>query len=126
MFQHDWIMRQIQMAIHFIVKFLFGRDAVDRDFLDETYSGTGGELLRKLDKLVDKGKINQAEDKLFEAMSPGDLETLRVALAFYDRLNQLDDQTLDDAGFDREEIREGLDDITHKYGINIMDLFEPE
>lgn len=126
MFQNDWIMRQIEMAVQFIVRMLFGRELLDDGLIEEIRAGESGPLLRKLEQMIKKSKINEAENLLFDAMSPGDVETLRVALVFYETLNAMDDRALDDAGFGREEIRDGLSDITRQYGINIMDLFELE
>lgn len=126
MFQQDWIMRQIDHAVQFIVKLLFGSELQDRDFVEEIYSGEGGPLLRKIELLMKSGRVNDAENLLFESMTPGDSGTLRVALLFYNRLNDMTDSELDAADFSREEIREGLGDSTRLYGINIMELFDME
>ena len=69
--------------------------------------------------LLSEGKINQAEDLLFEDFDPKYNRDLMVALDFYNRLNNFDDNYLRENNFSREEIEEGLRDVVKRAGISI-------
>ena len=43
---------------------------------------------------------------------------LKIALFFYSYLNDLSDEYLEKHNFSREEIADGLKNITNKYGVN--------
>ena len=84
-------------------------------------SGSGGgsrtlKLRRELARMIEDGRINEAEDILFENLSEGDRDMLAVAVAFYVRLNQLEDFFLASCAYSREEINEGLKDALGVYG----------
>lgn len=76
-------------------------------------------LYRDLFALVQEGDINDAENLLFEKLEDGDLDTLHVALAFYDRLNAFSERELESMGFRRKEIKDGLDDIMEAFGLKM-------
>ena len=46
-----------------------------------------------------------------------DLRYLEVAVDFYARANTLTDDQLDQAGFDRQELQEGLQELAARYGV---------
>jgi hypothetical protein len=50
-------------------------------------------------------------------MDKNDKRYLELALDFYKRLNDLDDDALEAGGFTREEINEGLGDVLEAFGV---------
>ena len=64
-------------------------------------------------RMVDEGKINRAEERLFDLLenaSWDDRHKAAVAICFYSHVNDKDDEFLEKADFTREEIMEGLED----------------
>ena len=64
-------------------------------------------------RMVDEGKINKAEERLFDLLEKAswdDRHKAAVAICFYSHVNDKDDEFLEKADFTREEIMEGLED----------------
>ena len=73
----------------------------------------------KVDAYIREGKINEAENRLYEELDPARLPMLELALAFYSRLNQFDDAYLEAHNYSRQEIEEGLHAATKLFGIQL-------
>lgn len=76
-------------------------------------------LHRRLLQLLKEGKINEAENMLFEEVDTNDIKYLELALDFYNRLNEMDDEFLENNNFSRKEVEEGLKDLLKEFGISI-------
>lgn len=120
MFEQDYIMRLIKELVRTILKLIFHI---------ETESPTG-ELLKdseqtviyeKLLDMVDSGNINDAENQLYDMTCDGDLCNMEVALLFYSYLNDKSDEFLEMHNFKREEIVQGIKDLTARYGLAHLD-----
>lgn len=123
MFEQDYIMRLIKEIVRILLKMLFhiDTDAPTVEVLSETEQR---EALDNLLDAVDHGEINEAENKVCELTSDGNMDNLEVALLFYSYLNDKTDDFLEENDFSREEIREGLKDIISKYGLSsLTDMF---
>lgn len=123
MFEQDYIMRLIKEIVRILLKMLFhiDTDAPTAEVLSETEQR---EALDNLLDAVDHGEINEAENKVCELTSDGNMDNLEVALLFYSYLNDKTDDFLEENDFSREEIREGLKDIISKYGLSsLTDMF---
>jgi len=114
MIRQDYIMRQIEGIARMLAKILFNKDSTS--YIEDHQQTEADQLYRTLNDLVDNGQINRAEDLLFEHMDLGNRRYMELALDFYARLNSLDEKTLDDEGFEREEIKQGLLDAAKRYG----------
>lgn len=124
MYQQDYVMRQIETAVRFIAKLMFGSESLTEAFIEMNLDSSTDYLLSDLLKMVERGEYAKAEDLLFERIDPKNTNYLAVALTFYDRLNILSDRELENGRFSREEIREGLRDIAKEYGIELGILLE--
>jgi hypothetical protein len=71
-------------------------------------------------KLITDSKINEAEDLLFESIDTFDSNYLLLALDFYARLNEYDDDDLKQCNFSREEIDDGLMEVKKLFGLNLI------
>lgn len=67
--------------------------------------------------LLSQGRINEAENRLYEELDPSDIRYLRIAIDFYLQLNERDDAYLEAHDFTRTEIEEGLEQIAQQYGV---------
>lgn len=98
------------------MKLVFNIDMMPSDDMLETEEQK--EALLRLRGMADEGKINEAENRLFETADYGDLSELKLALLFYSYLNNMTDECLEEHDFSREEIERGLADIAQKYGLD--------
>lgn len=120
MFEQDYVMRMIEETARGLMKLVFGIDTVSSltELLPQVEDR--GSTLSLFD-MVDTGRINEAENLLFDLAEDGDRETYKTALMFYAYLNGKTDSFLLLNDFSREEIASGLRDITRKYGIEGFD-----
>lgn len=122
MVEKDYIMRIIHEMVRTILKLIFHIDKEVKEelvFLD----GVNTDLYQRLCLLVDQGKINQAENLLYESLDlepwqeeQEKLEKLRLSLEFYDYLNTKNNDFLEEYDFSREEIKEGIQSVMKRYG----------
>lgn len=117
MFEQDYIMRLIREMIRAILKLLFNidTDSPSAELLKETEDK---QTLESLLNKVDDGKIDEAENEIFEITEVGDKRNLEMAILFYSYLNDKADDFLEEHHFSRDEIKSGLRDILSKYGIS--------
>lgn len=121
-FRQDWLMRQVDMLVQALARLLLGKDAGDTLLEELNESGTTeafDPFAAQLNALLDMGRLNEAENLLFDRAGGGDLACIQSGLAFYARLNQKDDGFLESHGFSRDEVREGLEDFARIYGIDL-------
>ena len=118
-FQQDFIMRQIELIAKYIAEKVFKKESPEYEIVEKENLTDTDKLHNKLIKLISENKINEAEDLLFDSLDLNNKEYLEVAIDFYSRLTKLDDATLELNNFTKEEISEGLSDISNKYGIAI-------
>lgn len=118
-------MRQIEMAIQFVLKLLFSKQQLDDEFILEARADSG-ELLAALKRMTQNGALGEAEDLLFDNLEPGNLNSLRVALVFYSELNACSDDFLEQHDFSRAEVASGLRDAAAVFGVDAPGLFYDE
>ena len=90
MVTEDWMMRQVETMARSIAMLVFHKE--DTAYVpagDAEADGLHRELMRRLEAGVD----------------------------FYARLNELSDARLEEAGFGRGEIQEGLRDLSERFGV---------
>lgn len=99
--EKDLLLRQIRNAIRGVQRLLLKSQTEERK-----------QDLAALFDLIDEGNIGAAEDTLFE------LADIRLsdALGFYDYLNGKDDAFLEQNGFSRGEIMDGIRDFAARFG----------
>ena len=112
-YEKDYIMRLIHGIALVLARIFLGKQMEEQgeiaDFLDREEKKENDRLAR----MIDGGQINEAEDRLFDLLENDEREDRKKAaltLAFYDYLNEKDDEFLGKAGFSREEIIKGLED----------------
>ena len=112
-YEKDYIMRLIHGIALVLARLLLGKQMESEGeiatILDKQEKEQNDLLLR----MVDEGKINRAEERLFDLLenaSWNDRHKAAVAICFYSHVNDKDDEFLEKADFTREEIMEGLED----------------
>ena len=117
--QQDWLMRQIEMMIAAIIQLLSEKAGKEYSLKDELKQERFTELKQKLTDLLNEGQLGEAENLLFYELEDGDESILAIAIDFYQKANTLSDKELDEQGFTRSELLEGLNDVAERYGLFI-------
>lgn len=126
MLQDDYILRQIREMVRAVMKMLFQVNA--SELTPEVIEDTDArQILTNLNDLVDNGRIDDAENQLYEMTCEGDRQNLEIGLLFYYHLNSKDDEFLEANNFSREEIMTGIQDLADRYNLSgIAEAFRTE
>ena len=126
MIKQDWLMSQIEIIARTLAKLIFDKDTAEYEIIDYRIPTETDIIFNRLRGLIDEKKINEAENLLFEKVyaeveeNPGSKKYLEVAIDFYSRLNDLNSKVLDECGFEREEIDEGIREVADIYNIDLI------
>lgn len=66
-------------------------------------------------KLADDGHFDEAENLMYDSLNPADKDDYYTMLAAYEYMNDFDDEFLERNNFPREEIQDGITEITEKH-----------
>lgn len=122
-------MRLIKEMVRTLLKLLFNIDIESPiiELLEESEEKT---TLKALLDMVDAGRIDEAENKIYDIVSRDDVtesldkNALEMALLFYSYLNDKSDEFLEEHNFSRTEVKQGLMDILSRYGLDsISEMF---
>jgi hypothetical protein len=123
-YQDDYVMRTISDLVRAIAGLALGKSDIDYELPDFEEQDTGiDRIYRKLKGMADAGEINEAENMLYEELDTSDTAYLEMALTFYMHLNQFKDAALLEANYSREEIVEGINNISAEFGISGFEHF---
>lgn len=123
MIKEDFIERQIHLISSTLAKTLFGKEQSFVEIPDPYRNEAANDLSKQLTDLLAEGKINEAENLLFEATDESecvDGDYLRVAIDFYLKLAQYDDAYLETCGFSKIEIDEGWAAYTQNFWVDML------
>lgn len=119
MYEHDYIMRLVMDLVKFIARTFLHKDDVEYLLSDEDNLSQSDLLHKQLIALIKQGRINEAENMLFEELDTDNTKYLELAIDFYNRLNEMEDEFLENNNFSRQEIEEGLKEVINRFGITI-------
>lgn len=115
MFEQDYIKRLCESIGNMIVGFVAGKNAVTSKIEDENHDVKLSEddlLEIMVKKFLYEGKINEAEDLIFDSMHDRHSKKVyEIALDFYKQINEYSDEKLINCNFSREEIKDGLEEL---------------
>lgn len=124
--ERDYIMRSIHNMIRAIFKFVFRIDLTEGQPIELDDSERMEQLARLMEQ-VRRGQAQAAEALLYTQLNAENRQDLGWALAFYDALNELDDDALQKCGFSRDQIRQGIARAMALFGASgVMALFDGE
>lgn len=121
MVENDYMMRIIHEMVRTLIMLIFHKNQETEEeliFLD----GVNQDFYQRLCQLADEGKINEAENMLYQSLEEnegdreGTMENLKVSLAFYDHLNSKSNDFLETHNYSREEVEEGILSVMKLYG----------
>lgn len=109
MLTRDYLMDEAERLTNFIAQVIFHKQAQEPVAGEEYVIRHNELLLAELLHLKGEGRLNEAEDRLFEVLYRDPSQcNLTVAGTFYREISLMDDLQLAEAGFPREEILEGM------------------
>ena len=123
-YEQDWVMKQIKLLVRFVARAVFKKDTAEyKELIEESLAGT--DLLHKeLLQFLSEGRICEAENFLFDNLDKSFQSHLALSLDFYERLNLLSDEELENGNFSREEIKDGLNNVLRLFGLDfVRDMF---
>lgn len=123
-YQDDYVMRTISDLVRAIARLALGKNDIDYELPEDEsrYTATDRVYSRLVD-LADAGRINDAENLLYDELDTEDKGRLEMALTFYMYLNRFKDDYLITANYSREEIVEGINSVCAEYGISGFEHF---
>lgn len=116
----DYLMNQIETMTRALALVVMRREGTAATEMFERDGRVSPELFLQdaLDKLLAEGKVNQAENLLFQMLDSQPSPALLTAgLGFYQRLLEMDEQSLRELGFSGEEIAQGLEDLARRFPV---------
>ena len=127
-YDQDYIMRLVKDMARMIAKMLLGRKTPEYVLPEEEeeYSSLDS-LYRKWERMADEGQINEAENELSDFLEEGtgSREELRAALGFYVHINEFSDDFLDEHDYSREEIYQGVEELSARFGVTGLNIKLP-
>lgn len=117
MLKQDYLMRTIHELVRTLLKLLF---QMDEDRCEETLEEEDKKRYALLKKKIDGGDINGAENELLDSLDPSRMADLKLALLFYERLNQKEDIFLQASDYSREEVEEGIAAVMRMFGYDSL------
>ena len=117
MFEQDYVMRLIKEMVRAILKLLLHIDT-ESPTIELLENKEEKETLQNLSDMIDDGKINEAENRLYDLISDTDMNSLEIALLFYSYLNDKTDDFLEENDFSRDEIKLGLENVADRFGLS--------
>ncbi len=123
-YQDDYVMRTISDLVRAIARLALETNDIQYELPEapESDSPVDG-LFRRITGMAEAGDINGAENLLYEEIEGRDMSYLEMALAFYLYLNQFSDAELYEANYSREEIVEGINNVSAMFGISGFENF---
>ena len=93
------------------------RDEQDRVFWlnDNVENCAEDSVYYRIVRLADEGHFDEAENLMYDALNPLDKDEYYTMLAAYEYMNDFDDDFLENNNFSREEIEDGIAEITKKH-----------
>ncbi len=112
-YQTDYLLRMIEEMGEVLRKTFHVNGEDDVPLFDEQGNLLeSGLFFTQLRQMLDQGRVNEAENLLFERLEAADTaDYLNVAVQFYRVLGQWSDEKLQTYGFSRQEVAEGLEDV---------------
>lgn len=117
MFEQDYIMRIVHEIGRVLAKILFN---IDSETVSEELESRIAEtdILEKLLDMLDKGQINEAENKLYDLLNEGAPNCIETAILFYSYLNEKSDIFLKENDYSRGEVKEGIEYVAERVGLS--------
>ena len=120
-YENDFIMQQVRDITRILAKILFRKNTATYEYQTEDHTTASDSLYARLIAMVDEGKINEAENRLFEELECDEEGIFEAALGFYDYLNSLPEEFLEEHNYTRDEVKEGAQSLADRKGLGVLE-----
>lgn len=114
--EKDYLMRMIKEMVRVLFSLLLGKQYTQVDVAPENKYSVSGTDLDDLKKMIDCGKINEAENLLLENLDYNHKEELAAAVLFYEYISRQEESFLEAHQYSLEEAMDGLKQIVKNSG----------
>lgn len=118
--EKDYILRMVKDLVKSIAHIVLSKSEIEYKLPENDEYSRIDYLYVRLLELVNQGKINDAEDMLFDEINTSDMKQFEMAMSFYLYLNDFGDDYLESNDYSRDEISEGIKSICKEYGVSSM------
>lgn len=118
--EKDYIMRMIKEMARVLFSLILGRQYQSVELSDENKYEVSGKKLKELEKMVDQGFINEAENALLEGIDYTEREKILAAILFYQYVGEKENDFLTLHNYSKEEALDGLKVLAEKTGYGEM------
>ena len=118
--EKDYILRMVKDLVKSIAHIVLSKSEIEYELPEKDDYSRIDYLYVRLLELVNQGKINDAEDMLFDEINTSDMKQFEMAMSFYLYLNDFGDNYLESNDYSRDEISEGIKSICKEYGVSSM------
>ncbi len=119
--EKDYILKLVKASTQLLVTIVSGKNVMDSLVTEEKNDIKISEddlFLIIISKYINDGKINEAENLIFEHINGcRSAINFEIALSFYRKLSQWSDEQLSKVNFSREEIIDGITEVKSMYEI---------
>ena len=118
--EKDYIMRMVRQMVRALVSMILGKEFRMVELPDENKYEVSGKTLEEYLGMVDAGQINEAENVILEDLDYSDKNDVAAILRFYEYISEKEDSFLEQHGYSREEILDGLKQVAEESGYGDM------
>ncbi|MCC3868439.1 DUF6483 family protein [Terrisporobacter mayombei] len=118
--EKDYILRMVKDLVKSIAHIVLSKSEIEYELPEKDAYSRVDYLYVRLLELVNQGRINDAEDILFDEINTSDMKQFEMAMSFYLYLNDFGDDYLESNDYSRDEISEGIKSICKEYGVSLM------
>lgn len=114
--EKDYIMRIIKQLARVLFSLMLGKQYQSVELPQENKYAVSGKALEELEKMVDAGYINEAENILLENIDYTQKEEVLAAILFYQYISEKEDAFLAAHNYSKEEVLDGIKQLAEKLG----------
>ena len=123
-YENDYIMKMIKEAARALAAFALGKKLPEYNLPDEKEDYTMSDhLYEQLIQLAEEGKLNEAEDLLFDHIDSEIEDIFELGINYYLYINEFSNDRLEENNYTREEIMEGIRDFARACQVEISEGF---
>lgn len=114
--EKDYIMRMIKEIARVLFSLMLGKSYTQVELEEGNKFQVAGTGLDEYKRMVDEGKVNEAENHLLEDMNYDDKNEVAGAVLFYEYVSEKPEEFLEANNYSKEEAYDGLRQLAHQAG----------
>ena len=114
--EKDYIMRIIKEMARVLFSLMLGKQYKSVELPKENKYEVAGKALEEIEKMVDEGFINEAENILLENIDYTSKEEVLAAILFYQYIGEKDSDFLAEHNYSKEEVLDGIKKLAEQKG----------